>query len=90
MLGQFAAEDCEWCSLCRVLSKVFGTQLEADCADTGIIRTKSRQELLYTRSHIVVTAKAFGLSAIDMVRYTLCGRIATNGHAHGAMVYRSA
>ncbi|RPD77769.1 citrate lyase beta subunit [Lentinus tigrinus ALCF2SS1-7] len=37
------------------------------CADTGIIRTTSRQELLYTRSHIVVTAKAFGLGAIDMV-----------------------
>ncbi|KAI9067859.1 citrate lyase beta subunit [Trametes sanguinea] len=37
------------------------------CADTGIIRTTSRQELLYTRSHIVVTAKAFGLQAIDMV-----------------------
>ncbi|KAI0349484.1 citrate lyase beta subunit [Trametes cingulata] len=37
------------------------------CADTGIIRTTSRQELLYTRSHIVVTAKAFGLKAIDMV-----------------------
>ena len=39
-----------------------------DCADTGIIRTTTRQELLYTRSHIVVTAKAFGLGAIDMVR----------------------
>ncbi|PIL22589.1 hypothetical protein GSI_15278 [Ganoderma sinense ZZ0214-1] len=37
------------------------------CADTGIIRTTTRQELLYTRSHIVVTAKAFGLGAIDMV-----------------------
>ncbi|KAI0335847.1 citrate lyase beta subunit [Cubamyces sp. BRFM 1775] len=37
------------------------------CADTGIIRTTRRQELLYTRSHIVVTAKAFGLKAIDMV-----------------------
>ncbi|KAH9854738.1 citrate lyase beta subunit [Lenzites betulinus] len=37
------------------------------CADTGIIRTTSRQELLYTRSHIVVTAKAFKLKAIDMV-----------------------
>ncbi|KAJ8501934.1 hypothetical protein ONZ51_g301 [Trametes cubensis] len=37
------------------------------CADTGIIRTTSRQELLYTRSHIVVIAKAFGLKAIDMV-----------------------
>lgn len=38
-----------------------------DCADTSIIRTPSRQELLYTRSQIAVTAKAFGLEAIDMV-----------------------
>ncbi|PCH40142.1 citrate lyase beta subunit [Wolfiporia cocos MD-104 SS10] len=37
------------------------------CADTSIIRTKSRQELLYTRSQIAITAKAFGLNAIDMV-----------------------
>ncbi|KAM6494139.1 Pyruvate/Phosphoenolpyruvate kinase-like domain containing protein [Amanita muscaria] len=37
------------------------------CADTSIIRTPSRRELLYTRSEIVVTAKAFGLEAIDMV-----------------------
>ncbi|KAI3603037.1 citrate lyase subunit beta [Moniliophthora roreri] len=38
-----------------------------NCADTSIIRTKSRQELLYTRSQIAVAAKAFGLEAIDMV-----------------------
>jgi len=38
-----------------------------DCADTSIIRTPSRQELLYTRSQIVVAAKTFGLDAIDMV-----------------------
>ncbi|PPQ77480.1 hypothetical protein CVT25_011350 [Psilocybe cyanescens] len=37
------------------------------CADTAIIRTPSRRELLYTRSQIVITAKAFGLDAIDMV-----------------------
>ncbi|ETW81540.1 hypothetical protein HETIRDRAFT_439944 [Heterobasidion irregulare TC 32-1] len=37
------------------------------CADTSIIRTPSRQELLYTRSKIAVAAKAFGLEAIDMV-----------------------
>jgi len=37
------------------------------CADTSIIRTPSRQELLYTRSQIVVAAKTFGLDAIDMV-----------------------
>ncbi|KAI0304346.1 citrate lyase beta subunit [Multifurca ochricompacta] len=37
------------------------------CADTSIIRTASRQELLYPRSQIAITAKAFGLDAIDMV-----------------------
>jgi len=37
------------------------------CADTSIIRTKSRMGLLYTRSQVVVAAKAFGLDAIDMV-----------------------
>lgn len=42
----------------------------ADCADTGVIRTTSRQELLYTRSYIAVTAKAFKLKAIDMVSQT--------------------
>ncbi|KAL1664234.1 Pyruvate/Phosphoenolpyruvate kinase-like domain-containing protein [Schizophyllum commune] len=37
------------------------------CADTGIIRTHSRRELLYTRSQIVIAAKAHGIEAIDMV-----------------------
>ncbi|CAA7261424.1 unnamed protein product [Cyclocybe aegerita] len=37
------------------------------CADTSIIRTSSRRELLFTRSQIVIAAKAFGLDAIDMV-----------------------
>ncbi|TRM64025.1 Pyruvate/Phosphoenolpyruvate kinase-like domain-containing protein [Schizophyllum amplum] len=37
------------------------------CADTGIIRTQSRRELLYARSRIVMAAKAHGLEAIDMV-----------------------
>ncbi|KAJ3784798.1 citrate lyase beta subunit [Lentinula aff. detonsa] len=37
------------------------------CADTSILRTRSRQELLYTRSQIAIAAKAFGLEAIDMV-----------------------
>ncbi|KAJ7695985.1 Pyruvate/Phosphoenolpyruvate kinase-like domain-containing protein [Mycena rosella] len=38
-----------------------------DCADTAILRSPSRLELLYTRSQIVIAAKAFGLEAIDMV-----------------------
>ncbi|KAH7885092.1 citrate lyase beta subunit [Phlebopus sp. FC_14] len=37
------------------------------CADTSVVRTTSRQELLFVRSQIVVAAKAFGLGAIDMV-----------------------
>ncbi|EJC97995.1 beta subunit of citrate lyase [Fomitiporia mediterranea MF3/22] len=37
------------------------------CADTSIIRTPSRLELLHTRSQIVLAAKAFQLEAIDMV-----------------------
>ncbi|KAJ7935453.1 Pyruvate/Phosphoenolpyruvate kinase-like domain-containing protein [Mycena leptocephala] len=37
------------------------------CADTSILRSSSRHELLYTRSSIVIAAKAFGLEAIDMV-----------------------
>ncbi|KAG9009331.1 hypothetical protein FRB90_008405 [Tulasnella sp. 427] len=37
------------------------------CADTSIIRTRSRSELLYARSHVVNAAKAFGIHAIDMV-----------------------
>jgi len=37
------------------------------CADTGILRSPSRHELLYTRSSIAIAARAFGLNAIDMV-----------------------
>ncbi|THV00864.1 beta subunit of citrate lyase [Dendrothele bispora CBS 962.96] len=37
------------------------------CADTSILRTRSRQELLYTRSQIAIAAKAFGLESVDMV-----------------------
>jgi citrate lyase subunit beta-like protein len=39
----------------------------ADCADLGITRTSNRQELLYSRSKLVTTAKAFDLQAIDLV-----------------------
>ncbi|KAF9236507.1 Pyruvate/Phosphoenolpyruvate kinase-like domain-containing protein [Melanogaster broomeanus] len=37
------------------------------CADTSVVRTTSRQELLFVRSQVVIAAKAFGLEAIDMV-----------------------
>ncbi|KAG1822513.1 citrate lyase beta subunit [Suillus subaureus] len=40
---------------------------DTDCADTSVVRTPSRLELLYVRSQIAIAAKAFGLDAIDMV-----------------------
>ncbi|KAJ7601103.1 Pyruvate/Phosphoenolpyruvate kinase-like domain-containing protein [Mycena floridula] len=41
--------------------------LSTDCANTSIIRSSLREELLYIRSQIVLAAKAFELEAIDMV-----------------------
>ena len=50
---------------------ILGHRLRAywgtDCADTSVVRTPSRLELLYVRSQIAIAAKAFGLDAIDMV-----------------------
>ncbi|EPQ27754.1 uncharacterized protein PFL1_04891 [Pseudozyma flocculosa PF-1] len=37
------------------------------CASTGIIRTRSRRELLFPRAHMATIAKAHNLAAIDMV-----------------------
>ncbi|KAK0534688.1 hypothetical protein OC842_002556 [Tilletia horrida] len=37
------------------------------CAATSIIRTRSRHSLLVPRAQLVLTARAFGLDAIDMV-----------------------
>ena len=37
------------------------------CASSGIQRSRSRMELLHARSSIVIAARAYGLSAIDMV-----------------------
>ncbi|KAK8870074.1 hypothetical protein IAR55_000644 [Kwoniella newhampshirensis] len=37
------------------------------CADVGLTRTPTREELIYPRSRLVTTAKAFGLQAIDLV-----------------------
>lgn len=37
------------------------------CADTGMIRTPSRKELMYARSAVVTAACAYGLQAIDLV-----------------------
>lgn len=51
-----------------VLTVHAGAKVPKDCADTSVIRTPSRRELLYPRSQIVIAAKAFGLEAIDMAR----------------------
>ncbi|RXN01050.1 Citrate lyase subunit beta-like protein, mitochondrial [Acipenser ruthenus] len=44
---------------------VFGS--DDFCASIGASRTKEAHELLYARQKVVVTAKAFGLQAIDLV-----------------------
>ncbi|KAF6767063.1 Aldehyde-lyase domain protein [Kalmanozyma brasiliensis GHG001] len=37
------------------------------CASTGILRTRDRKSLLFPRAHMATIAKAYNLSAIDMV-----------------------
>ncbi|KAF8326833.1 Pyruvate/Phosphoenolpyruvate kinase-like domain-containing protein [Cantharellus anzutake] len=49
----------------RIIALLFAA--EDYCADTGVLRSKSRSELLYARSKIVSASKAFGLQSIDMV-----------------------
>ncbi|XP_072300964.1 citramalyl-CoA lyase, mitochondrial [Eucyclogobius newberryi] len=44
---------------------VFGS--DDFCASIGATRTKDARELLYARQKVVVTSKAFGLQAIDLV-----------------------
>lgn len=67
-LLQFAAEDCEYLS--TATPRMNETDPLPDCADTTIIRTPSRQELLFARSQVVNAAKAFRLEAIDMVSFS--------------------
>lgn len=64
---EFASEDCEFYPFIYVVGNDAQILFATDCADTSVIRTPSRQELLYARSQIVIAAKAFGLNAIDMV-----------------------
>jgi len=59
-------------AMLRTTLGLFPDARSSDCADTSIIRTHSRQELLYTRSKIAVASKAFGLEAIDMVCPVTC------------------
>ncbi|CAE6428471.1 unnamed protein product [Rhizoctonia solani] len=55
-------------NLAHVLTDPFRPFAAEDyCADTHIIRTKTRQELLYPRSQMATAAKAFGIQCIDMV-----------------------
>jgi hypothetical protein len=63
---EFASEDCDFLRFDSYDGDDAQAMYATDCADTSIIRTPSRQELLYTRSQIVVAAKTFGLDAIDM------------------------
>jgi len=56
-----------------------------DCADTRIIRTPSRQELLYTRSKIVAAARAFGLDTIDMVSCSFTFRVGAEPNSVGVL-----
>jgi len=49
----------------RVDALVFAS--EDYCADTGMIRTRSRKELMYAREALVAHAHAFNLQAIDLV-----------------------
>lgn len=52
-------------SSARLDALVFAS--EDYCADLEAVRTAHATELLYARSQIVMTAKAYGLQAIDMV-----------------------
>ncbi|KAK4050347.1 ERMES complex subunit [Microbotryomycetes sp. JL221] len=49
------------------------------CAASNLVRTESRQEMLFARSSVVTVAKAFGLSAIDLVRTAYKGPEAESG-----------
>nr|XP_031858593.1 uncharacterized protein CI109_005973 [Kwoniella shandongensis]KAA5525665.1 hypothetical protein CI109_005973 [Kwoniella shandongensis] len=63
----FAAEDCEFTSSLAPYVFKYTDAPNVDCADVGLTRTPTREELLYPRSRLVTTAKAFGLQAIDLV-----------------------
>ncbi|KAJ7164637.1 Pyruvate/Phosphoenolpyruvate kinase-like domain-containing protein [Mycena crocata] len=65
-LGTIAAWKSEFGQLGGTLTALLFAA-EDYCADTSILRSSSRLELLYTRSQIVIAAKAFGLNAVDMV-----------------------
>ncbi|XP_019646560.1 PREDICTED: citrate lyase subunit beta-like protein, mitochondrial [Branchiostoma belcheri] len=49
----------------RLAAVTFGS--DDFCADIGASRTSDAKELMYARQKVVVTAKAFGIQAIDLV-----------------------
>ncbi|PWN49128.1 beta subunit of citrate lyase [Violaceomyces palustris] len=49
----------------RISALLFAS--EDYCASTGILRTRSRRELLFPRAQMATIARAYGLQAIDMV-----------------------
>ncbi|GAA6062813.1 hypothetical protein JCM10212_001545 [Sporobolomyces blumeae] len=49
----------------RISSLLFAA--EDYCSASNLIRTPSRREMLFARSSVVTTAKAFGLKAVDLV-----------------------
>lgn len=52
---------------CISLTSFFSTAFLAHWSTLGATRTKDARELLYARQKVVVTTKAFGLQAIDLV-----------------------
>ena len=64
-IAETAAHERDGRSFPLVEGLVFAS--EDYCADVEAIRTPDARELLYARSQLVITAKAYGLQAIDMV-----------------------
>ncbi len=51
----------------KITHAVMTVAAEDYCADTNVLRTPSRLELLYARQSVVVAAVAHGIQAIDLV-----------------------
>lgn len=69
-------------SCSRMASLVFGS--EDYCADVGISRTSGDTELLFARSSLVTTSKAFGLGAIDSACLDLKDNVRLRNEAQAA------
>ena len=55
--------------MCNVFYSFLQSTVAAEdyCADTGLVRTPSRLEMLFARQTVVTAAIAYGLQAIDLV-----------------------